>query len=68
MIEVEVLISNFKDNENYNKVITIVKNGKEIKIQRQLLQIRDRYKITKERYKELSPLGIVKKVAKDKED
>ena len=38
MIEVEVLIDNFKDKENYNKEITIIRNGVETKIQYTLLQ------------------------------
>lgn len=69
MIEVEVLINDFKDRENYNKKISIVRNGKEIEIQFQLLQKGDIYKITKERYAILSKKGIVSKLKKDtKED
>ena len=32
MIEVEVLIPNFKDKENFSKEITIIRNGKELKV------------------------------------
>lgn len=69
MIEVEVLINNFKDKENKNKKIQIIRNGKEIIINEgELLQSGDKYKISKERYSELSKLKIVTKVLKDKKD
>lgn len=69
MVEVEVLINDFKDKENYNKKITVIRNGKEIEIQFQLLQKGDIYKISKERYVILSKKGIVSKLKKDtKED
>lgn len=69
MIEVEVLINNFRDKENKNKKFQIVRNGKEIIINEgDLLQSGDRYKITKERYDELSKLKIVTKVLKEKKD
>lgn len=67
MIEVEVLINNFKDKENKNKKIQIIRNEKEITLNEgELLQIGDRYKISKERYNELSKLKIVTKALKDK--
>lgn len=65
MIEVEVLINNFKDKENYSKKITIVRDGKETDIQYDLLQKGDKYKVSKERYEELSKLEIVAKVKKE---
>ncbi len=69
MIEVGVLINNFRDKENKNKKFQIVRNGKEIIINEgDLLQCGDRYKITKERYDELSKLKIVTKVLKEKKD
>ena len=69
MIEVEVLINNFKDKENKNKKIQIIRNGKEIIINEgELLQSGDKYKISKERYSELSKLKIVTKVLNDKKD
>ncbi len=73
MIEVEVLIDNFKDNENYNKKIMIKRNGKEIEIQSKLLQKGDIYKISKERVDYLSQKGIVQiykepKVKKEQSD
>lgn len=69
MIEVEVLINNFRDKENKNKKFQIVRNGKEIIINEgDLLQCGDRYKITKERYDELSKLKIATKVLKEKKD
>lgn len=69
MIEVEVLINNFKDKENKNKKIQIIRNGKEIIINEgELLQSGDKYKISKERYSDLSKLKIVTKVLKDKKD
>lgn len=61
MIEVKVLINNFRDIENYPKKINIIRNEKEMEVQNELLQIGDRYKITKKRYKELSEKGIVAK-------
>lgn len=68
MIEVEVLINNFKDKENKNKQIEIVRNKQEILLNEgELLQKGDRYKITKERYNELSKLGIVVKAQKEKD-
>jgi hypothetical protein len=67
MIEVEVLINNFKDKENKNKQIEIVRNKQGILLNEgELLQKGDRYKITKERYNELSKLGIVVKAQKEK--
>lgn len=69
MIEVEVLINNFKDKQNKNKKITVIKNNKEIVLNEgDLLQKGDKYKITKERYNELSKLRIVAKVQKEKQD
>lgn len=65
MVEVEVLIDDFKDQENYSKKTTITRNGKEIEIQFKLLQKGDIYKITKERYNLLSKKGIVAKVKKE---
>lgn len=68
MIEVEVLINNFKDKENKNKKIEIVRNKQGILLNEgELLQKGDRYKITKERYNELSKLGIVVKAQKEKD-
>jgi len=68
MIEVEVLINNFKDKEHKNKKIEIVRNKQGILLNEgELLQKGDRYKITKERYNELSKLGIVVKVQKEKD-
>lgn len=68
MIEVEVLINNFKDKENKNKKIEIVRNKQGILLDEgELLQKGDRYKITKERYNELSKLGIVVKAQKEKD-
>lgn len=60
MIEVEVLIPNFKDKENYYKEITIVRNGKILKVFNELLQPGDRYKVSKERAVYLSEKNIVK--------
>lgn len=53
MIEVEVLISNFKDKENKHLG---------------LLQPGYVYKVTKERYEELSKQGIVKKHIEPKKE
>ena len=36
MIEVEVLINNFKDNANYSKKTKVIRNGKEIEIEDEL--------------------------------
>ena len=68
MIEVEVLINNFKDKENYQNKTIILRNGAEVELQEELFQKGDRYKITKERFEKLSKLGIVAKVAKEKKD
>lgn len=65
MIEVEVLINNFKDKKNYSKKITIVRDGKETELQYDLLQKGDKYKVSKDRYEELSKLEIVAKVKKE---
>lgn len=68
MIEVEVLINNFKDKEHKNKKIEIVRNKQGILLNEgELLQKGDKYKITKERYNELSKLGIVVKAQKEKD-
>ena len=61
MVEVQVLIDNFQDIDNYNKVIVVKRNGKEISLMNKLLQKGDIYKITKERYKYLSDKKIVEK-------
>jgi len=70
MIDVEVLIDNFKDLKVYNQKITIIRNGKEKEIQFKLLQKGDIYKIDKSRYKALSEKRYVTKVIKrdSKED
>lgn len=68
MTEVEVLINNFKDKQNKNKKITVIRSNQEIILNEgELLQKGDRYKITKERYNELSKLGIVVKAQKEKD-
>lgn len=66
MIEVEVLINNFQDKENFSKKIKIKRNGIEMEVLNELLQPGDIYKVTKERYKHLSSLKIVKKVKQPK--
>lgn len=69
MIEVEVMINNFRDKENKNKKISIIRNNKEIILDEgELLQKGDKYKITKERYETLSNLKIVIKVPKERKD
>lgn len=69
MIEVEVLINNFRDKENkYNKISIIRKNQEIILSEGELLQKGDKYKITKERYSILSKLGIVTKAEKEKQN
>lgn len=60
MIEVEVLIPNFKDKENYYEETTITRNGKELKVINELLQPGDRYKLSKERAEYLVANNIVK--------
>ncbi len=68
MTEVEVLINNFKDKQNKNKKITVIRSNQEIILNEgDLLQKGDKYKITKERYNELSKLGIVVKAQKEKD-
>lgn len=64
MIEVEVLINNFKDNANYSKKTKVIRNGKEIEIEDEFLQKGDIYKVSKERYKYLSDKRIVAKAKK----
>lgn len=64
MIEVVVLINNFKDKENFNKSIKVVRNNVEVELHQELLQKGDIYSITKERYKYLSEQGIVEKAKK----
>lgn len=68
MVEVEVLIDDFKDIENYSKKTTIIRNGKAMDIQFKLLQKGDIYKISKERYSKLSKKGIVSKVKKESKE
>lgn len=65
MVEVEVLINDFKDTENYNKKIIVKRNGKEIELHSKLLQKGDIYSIRKEREKYLSSKGIVKRLKKE---
>lgn len=67
MVEVEVLINNFKDLEVFPVETKVVRNGVEILLQNELLQKGDTYSITKERYTKLSKLGYVTKAKKDKE-
>lgn len=66
MVEVEVLIPNFKDKENFGKKITIKRDGREVEVENELLQPGDIYPITKERYQYLSQKNIVKRIVKDK--
>ena len=68
MIEIEVLIDNFKDVENFNKPLKVIRDGKEITLMRSLLQKKDRYFMSKERFAELSSKHYVQKVQKLKED
>lgn len=65
MIEVEVLIDDFKDLEIYNKKVKVRRNSQELELQFKLLQKGDIYSISKERYALLSKKGIVAKVKKD---
>ncbi len=72
MIEVEVNINNFKDKENKKQKLQIIREGKVLVLNEgDLLQKGDKYKISKDRYKELSKLGIVvrsqKNIEKDME-
>lgn len=69
MIEVEVLINNFRDKENKSNKISIIRKNQEIILSEgELLQKGDKYKITKERYSILSKLGIVTKAEKEKQN
>jgi len=68
MVEVEVLIDNFKDNEVYNTEIIVKRNGKEVKLLNKLLQKGDVYYIRKERYVLLSKKGLVAKAKQDKKE
>ena len=68
MEEVEVLIDNFKDKENFDKTIKVKRNGVEIELKGKLLQKGDIYSTTKARSNELSKLGIVAKVKKEKSE
>lgn len=69
MIEVEVLINNFRDKENKSNKISIIRKNQEIILSEgELLQKGDKYKITKERYNILSKLGIVTKAEKEKQN
>ena len=65
MIEVEVLIPNFKDNENFNKEIEVTKNNKKIKVVNYLFQPGEKYFTTKERANYLIERKIVKLVKKE---
>lgn len=66
MIEVEVLIPNFKDKEKFSKEITITRNGKELKVANELLQPGDIYKTSKERAEYLIGKNIVRLYKKSK--
>jgi len=68
MIEVVVLIDNFRDKSNINKKINVIRNGKEIELYNKLLQKGDIYSISKERFNHLSKKNIVAKHKKEKED
>lgn len=68
MIEVEVLVDYFKDLENYSKETLVIRNGKQIKIQFQLLMKGDIYKISKKRFDILSKQGIVAKSKKESKE
>ena len=68
MIEVIVLIDNFRDKSNINKKISVIRNGKEIELYNKLLQKGDIYSISKERYNYLSKKNIVAKHKKEKEE
>ena len=67
MKEVVVLVESFKDLENYNKIIDVKRNGKTIKLHRQLLLKGDIYSISKERCSYLSKKKIVEEVKINKE-
>ena len=62
MKNVEVLVDFFKDTENFNKEITVIRNGIEIKLKQKLLIKGDVYNISEERFKILSKKGIVEEV------
>lgn len=66
MIEVEVLIPNFKDKENFSKEMIIFRNNKEIKVTNELLQPGDRYNISKERAEYLSKKNVIRLYKKPK--
>ncbi len=66
MIKVELLIDNFKDKENFDKPIKVIRNNKEITVQGKLLFKGDIYEITKERYNYLAKKGIVSKFKEPK--
>lgn len=62
MKKVKVLVDFFKDTENFNKEIIVIRNGVEIRVKQKLLIKGDIYEISKERFEILSKKEIVEEV------
>ena len=72
LVNVEVVIDNFQDLENYNKEIVVERKGKKVKLFNKLLFKGDKYTVEKKRAEYLQSKGIVniidKKTSKSAEN
>lgn len=72
LVNVEVVIDNFQDLENYNKEIVVERKGKKVKLFNKLLFKGDKYPVEKKRAEYLCSKGIVniidKKTSKSTEN
>lgn len=67
-IQVEVQKDSFKDVENYNKPLKVIRNGEEINVIQKLLRKGDKYETSLERAEYLEKVGAVKRVSNQKMD
>lgn len=67
MVEIEIQIDSFKDEEKFNQITSINRNGKKVELINKLFFKGDTYSVSKERAKELVDNGIAKIVKEKKE-
>lgn len=68
MVEIEIQIDSFKDEERFNQITSVGRNGTKVELINKLFFKGDTYSVSKERAKELVDNGIAKIVKEEKKE
>lgn len=67
-VEIEIQIDSFKDEERFNQVTSVGRNGTKVNLVNKLFFKGDTYSVSKERAKYLEKKGIAKIIKEDKKE